>query len=211
MFKLIRARGLGFAAWHRSPLRSPAQAEQYRVATSGTVILPPEETHRGGLGAGDRAGRRPDAGAARLGRRRHRPPRPSRSKSPACARRSRPGSVLHGATAARGGDLAACPRAGASIAASSASTRSARRWGWRRSASPISAAGSRGCGASAWSTAMRTGASSGPSWSAPSARADQHMMEIAPVPYEAARNRPIGPGNFVQVRYRQPAACSAIP
>ncbi len=30
---------------------------------------------------------------------------------------------------------------------------------------------------------------------------DQHMVEIAPVPYEAGRNRPIGPGNFIQVRY----------
>lgn len=179
---------------------APAQAGQYRVEVSSMVILPSEEPHAPGserdvvpndilmrapLGWAQAATIRQDVALEIAGLRETIPS----------------GAFLYGAASARGGDLASlgseariyCGEqrvnaigalAGvATFGLTNLGTRVARQ---RRFCLVDADADGR------FDRAFLVGAKRGP---------DQHMVEIAPVPYEAGRNLPIGPGSFVQVRY----------
>ncbi len=200
MFKLIEARGLGLAALALIAAAAPAQAEQYRVAVSGTVILPSEETHEAGaeraivpgdilmrapLGWGDAATVREHVSLEIAGLR----------------ETISPGSVLQGATSARGGDLAALPEGRRIYCAAQSVNAIGAAMGVATFG--LTNIGSRvarvrrfclvdGDADGRFERAFLVGAKRAP---------DQQMVEIAPVPYEAAQNRPIGPGSFVQIRY----------
>lgn len=199
MFKLIQARGLALMGVALATA-SPAYAEQYRVEVSGTVILPPEETHAPGLeraiAPGDIVMRAPLgwADAATI--------RQDVSLEIAGLRETIPaGALLSGITSARGGDLAGLPEgrriycAAQSINAVGAVAGIAT-FGLTNIGSRVARV-RRFCLADLdsdgrFERAFLVGAKRS---------ADQHMIEIAPLAYEAERNRPMGPGDFVQVRY----------
>ncbi len=179
---------------------TPAAAAKYQVIVSGMVILPPEETHTSGLertfAPGDVVMRAPLgwADAAQVNQ--------EIVLEIAGVRETIvPGVILHGTTRAVGGDLATLPEGAriycggqrvnamgaaigmATFGLTNLGTRVARI---RRFCLVDADADQR------FERAFLEGTKR---------REDQHMVEIAPVPYEAARNRPIGPGDFIQVRY----------
>jgi hypothetical protein len=200
MFRLIKTRGLALAGMALAVAAAPAHAGQYRVEVSGTVILPPEETHAAGLERaivpGDIVMRAPlgwaDAAAIRQ----------DVSLEIAGLRETiSSDSMLSGVTSARGGDLAGLPEgrriycgeqrvnaigAVAGIATFGLTNIGSRVARVRRFCLADLDADGR------FERAFLVGAKRA---------ADQHMIEIAPVPYEAALNRPIGPGDFIQVRF----------
>lgn len=200
MFKLIQIYGLGFAAMASVAAAVPARAEQYRVATSGIVILPSEETHAPGLeraiAPGDILMRAPlgwaDAATIR---------QDVSLEIAGLGETISSASMLSGVTSARGGDLAGLPEgrriycgeqrvnavgAVAGIATFGLTNIGSRVARVRRFCLVDGDADGR------FERAFLVGAKRA---------ADQHMIEIAPVPYEAMRNHPIGPGDFVQVRF----------
>jgi hypothetical protein len=200
MFKLIKARGLGLAAMALAAAAAPAHAEQYRVELSGTVILPPEETHAPGLeraiAPGDILMRAP-LGYADAATIRH-----DVSLEIAGLRETiSSDSMLFGATSARGGDLAGPPEGrriycGEQRVNAVGAVAGIATFGLTNIGSRVARV-RRFCLADLdsdgrFERAFLVGAKR---------RDDQHMIEIPPVPYEAAANRPIGPGNFVQIRY----------
>jgi hypothetical protein len=199
MFKLIQAYGL-LAAMALAAAASPAHAGQYRVETSGAVILPSEESHAPGLERavvpGDIVMRAPLgwADAATLSQ--------DVSLEIAGLRETIPaGTLLSGVTSASGGDLAGLPEgrriycAAQSVNAIGAVAGIAT-FGLTNIGSRVARV-RRFCLADLdsdgrFERAFLVGAKRS---------ADQHMIEIAPLAYEAERNRPMGAGNFVQVRF----------
>jgi hypothetical protein len=202
MLKFMKARGRALAAMTMAlaAAAGPAHAGQYRVEVSGVVILPSEEPHAAGternVAPGDILMRAPLgwADAATV--------REDVSLEIAGLRETiAAGSLLHGVTSARGGDLAGLPEgrriycgeqrvnaigAVAGIATFGLTNIGSRVARVRRFCLADLDADGR------FERAFLVGAKRA---------ADQHMVEIAPVPYEAAANLPMGPGNFVQVRY----------
>jgi hypothetical protein len=201
MLLLSKARGLAaVAALALSTVAAPASAAKYQVATSGMVILPSEAPQAAGLERtvtpGEVLLRAPLgwADAALVSQ--------DVVLEIAGVRETIvSGAYLFGTTSARGGDLATlgsdariycgaqsvnaigAAMGMATFGLSNIATRVARV---RRFCLVDADADNR------FERAFLEGTK----------RADdQHMIEIAPVPYEAARNRPMGPGNFVQVRY----------
>ncbi|HYD12506.1 MAG TPA: hypothetical protein VEC11_06640 [Allosphingosinicella sp.] len=195
LLKMLRlgAAALAFAA-------APAAAARYEVVTAGMVILPSEEPHAAGLERtvtpGDVLMRAPlgwaDAALVE---------REVALEIAGIRDTIVPGVFLHRATRAEGGDLATLGseariycgemRVNAIGAAMGVATfgltnigsRVARQ---RRFCLVDGDADNR------FERAFLQGTKR---------REDQHMVEIAPVPYTAEANRPMGPGNFVQVRY----------
>jgi hypothetical protein len=200
MFKLIHSRGLALLGVALIAAASPAYAGQYRVETSGAVILPPEETHASGeeraVVPGDIVMQAPLgwADAATLSQ--------DVSLEIAGLRETiRAGALLSGITSARGGDLAGLPEgrriycapqsvnavgAVAGIATFGLTNIGSRVARVRRFCLVDVDSDGR------FERAFLVGAKRS---------ADQHMIEIAPLAYDAAANRPMGPGNFVQVRF----------
>ncbi|MEA3015204.1 MAG: hypothetical protein QOD42_3749 [Sphingomonadales bacterium] len=200
MLKFIQARRVALAAMALAAAAAPAHAGQYRVEVSGTVILPPEETHAPGLERavvpGDILMRAPLgwADAATI--------RQDVSLEIAGLRETiSSDSVLFGVTSARGGDLAGLPEGrriycGEQRVNAVGAVMGVATFGLTNIGSRVARV-RRFCLADLdsdgrFERAFLVGAKRA---------ADQHMIEIAPVPYEAMRNHPIGPGNFVQVRY----------
>lgn len=201
MLKLIHAHGLGVAALAMVAVAAPAQAGQYRVATSGTVILPSEETHQAGseraIAPGDILMRAPLgwADAATVGQ-------TVSLEIAGLAETIASGSVLHAATEARGGDLASLPEGrriycGETRVNAIGAVMGLATFG-------LTNIGNRVARVRRFCLVDRDadGRFEGAFLVGAKRAADQHVVEIAPVPYEAARNQPIGPGNFVQVRFQ---------
>jgi hypothetical protein len=200
MLKAIRARGLALAALVMVAAAAPAHAGQYRVEVSGAVILPSEESHAPGLeraiAPGDILMRAPLgwADSATIGQDVPLEIAGLRETIPA-------GAPLSGITSARGGDLAGLPEgrriycAAQSVNAVGA-VMGVATFGLTNIGSRVARV-RRFClvdldSDGRFERAFLVGAK----------RADdQHMIEIPPLPYEAMRNHPIGPGNFVQVRF----------
>lgn len=200
MFKLFQARGLALMGVALAAAAAPAHAGQYRVETSGAVILPSEETHAPGLeravAPGDILMRAPLgwADAATISR--------EVSLEIAGLRETIPaGALLSGVTSASGGDLAGLPEgrriycAAQSVNAVGA-VMGVATFGLTNIGSRVARV-RRFCLADLdsdgrFERAFLVGAKRS---------ADQHMIEIAPLAYESERNRPMGPGNFVQVRF----------
>ena len=179
---------------------TPAAAAKYQVVTGGMVILPPESPYAAGLertvSPGDIVMRAPlgwaDAGSLNQ----------DLALEIAGIRETiAAGVLLQRTTSARGGDLAtlgsdariycAAPQVNAMGAAMGVATFGLTNIGTRV------ARVRRFCLVDAdadnrFERAFLEGTKRAE---------DQHMVEISPVPYEAAANRPIGPGNFVQIRY----------
>ena len=179
---------------------TPALAAKYEVAVSGMVILPPEEPHASGLERtvtpGEVVMRAPLgwADAALVNQE-------VVLEIAGIRETIVPGVYLHGTTSAEGGDLASLAsgariycgetRVNAIGAAMGVATFGLTNIGSRvarirRFCLVDADADNR------FERAFLEGTKR---------REDQHMVEIAPVPYEAAQNRPIGPGDFIQVRY----------
>lgn len=192
--RLAAGLGLAFAA------ASPAAAAKYQVVTSGMVILPAEAPHPAGeertVMPGDIVLRAPLgwADAALLNQ--------DVVLEIAGVRETiASGAYLFGTTEARGGDLAtlggaariycAAPSVNAIGAAMGVATFGLTNLGTRvariRRFCLVDAEGD-----GRFERAFLEGTKRAE---------DQHMVELAPVPYDAAPNRPIGPGNYIQVRY----------
>lgn len=200
MFKLIKACGLALAGMALAAAAAPAHAGQYRVEVSGIVILPSEETHAPGLersiAPGDILMRAPLgwADAATISQ--------DVSLEIAGLRETiSSDAMLFGAASARGGDLAGLPEGrriycGEQRVNAVGAVAGIATFGLTNIGSRVARV-RRFCLADVdsdgrFERAFLVGAKRA---------ADQHMIEIAPVPYEAAVNRPIGPGNFIQVRF----------
>lgn len=194
----LRLAGVAGLALAAAP--SPAAAAKYQVTVSGMVILPPEAPHASGLERtvtpGEIVMRAP------LGWENAALVNQEIGLDIAGIRETIvPGAYLYGTTSARGGDLATLGSGAriycgevrvnaigaamgvATFGLTNIGTRVARL---RRFCLVDADADGR------FERAFLEGTKRSE---------DQHMVEIAPVPYEAARNRPIGPGNFIQVRY----------
>ena len=179
---------------------TPAAAAKYQVAVGGMVILPPEQTHASGLertfAPGEVVMRAPLgwADSALVSRE-------VVVEIAGIRDTFVPGVYLHGTTRAVGGDLASLP-AGARIYCGEVRVNAVGA-AMGVATFGLTNIGSRvarirrfclvdGDADNRFERAFLEGTKR---------REDQHMVEIAPVPYEAAQNRAIGPGDFIQVRY----------